>query len=180
MPRLVFHSCALVVGVAQVKALLVNIFGGIMKCDTIALGIVAAAKQVKLSLPLVVRLEGTQGPLVLAFYRRKDGVGAVARAHTCGLGIQSAIEVGGGGWMRVVVHVSHQRPVSFVHVCGMGRLRNVLFELTAAALCCSRCVVHSEGTNVELGKKILKESGLKLTTADDLDDAAKKAIASIA
>ena len=43
----------------QVKAVLVNIFGGIMKCDIIANGIVAAAKQVELSIPLVVRLEGT-------------------------------------------------------------------------------------------------------------------------
>jgi len=38
---------------------LVNIFGGIMKCDVIAEGIVAAAREVKLSVPLVVRLEGT-------------------------------------------------------------------------------------------------------------------------
>ena len=43
----------------QVKGILVNIFGGIMKCDVIAQGIVAAARQVKLSVPLVVRLEGT-------------------------------------------------------------------------------------------------------------------------
>jgi succinyl-CoA synthetase beta subunit len=43
----------------QVAAVLVNIFGGIMKCDVIANGIVAAAHQVGLSLPLVVRLEGT-------------------------------------------------------------------------------------------------------------------------
>jgi succinyl-CoA synthetase beta subunit len=43
----------------QVKAVLVNIFGGIMKCDVIANGIVAAAKQVGLAIPLVVRLEGT-------------------------------------------------------------------------------------------------------------------------
>jgi succinyl-CoA synthetase beta subunit len=43
----------------QVKAVLVNIFGGIMKCDVIANGVVAAAKQVGLSIPLVVRLEGT-------------------------------------------------------------------------------------------------------------------------
>ncbi len=42
-----------------VKAVLVNIFGGIMKCDVIAKGIVAAARQVGLSIPLVVRLEGT-------------------------------------------------------------------------------------------------------------------------
>ena len=43
----------------HVKAILVNIFGGIMKCDVIAEGVVAAAKQVHLTVPLVVRLEGT-------------------------------------------------------------------------------------------------------------------------
>jgi succinyl-CoA synthetase beta subunit len=43
----------------NVKAILVNIFGGIMKCDVIAQGIINAAKAVKLSVPLVVRLEGT-------------------------------------------------------------------------------------------------------------------------
>ncbi|MEM7780383.1 MAG: ADP-forming succinate--CoA ligase subunit beta [Pseudomonadota bacterium] len=42
-----------------VEGILVNIFGGIMKCDTIAEGIVVAAKEVDLSVPLVVRLEGT-------------------------------------------------------------------------------------------------------------------------
>ena len=44
---------------SKVKAILVNIFGGIMKCDVIAEGIVAAVKQVHLNVPLVVRLEGT-------------------------------------------------------------------------------------------------------------------------
>jgi succinyl-CoA synthetase beta subunit len=43
----------------KLAAILVNIFGGIMKCDVIATGVVAAAKQVGLSVPLVVRLEGT-------------------------------------------------------------------------------------------------------------------------
>jgi succinyl-CoA synthetase beta subunit len=43
----------------QVKGILINIFGGIMKCDTIANGIIAAAKATHLSIPLVVRLEGT-------------------------------------------------------------------------------------------------------------------------
>jgi succinyl-CoA synthetase beta subunit len=43
----------------KVKAILVNIFGGIMKCDVIAQGIINAAKTLKLSVPLVVRLEGT-------------------------------------------------------------------------------------------------------------------------
>jgi succinyl-CoA synthetase beta subunit len=52
-----------------VKGILVNIFGGIMRCDIIAEGIVAAAKEVNLSVPLVVRLEGTnvqQGKDILA------------------------------------------------------------------------------------------------------------------
>jgi succinyl-CoA synthetase beta subunit len=43
----------------NVKAILVNIFGGIMKCDVIAEGVVTAAKEVRLNVPLVVRLEGT-------------------------------------------------------------------------------------------------------------------------
>ena len=43
----------------NVKAVLVNIFGGIMKCDTIAEGIITAAKEVGIEVPLVVRLEGT-------------------------------------------------------------------------------------------------------------------------
>ncbi|WP_214482668.1 ADP-forming succinate--CoA ligase subunit beta [Bacillus sp. SM2101] len=43
----------------SVKGIFVNIFGGIMKCDVIATGVVEAAKQVELSVPLVVRLEGT-------------------------------------------------------------------------------------------------------------------------
>ena len=77
----------------KVKAILVNIFGGIMKCDVIAQGIINAAKTVKLSEPLVVRLEGT---------------------------------------------------------------------------------------NVERGKQLLKESGLALIAADDLADAAQKAVAAAA
>ncbi|GFZ13533.1 ATP citrate lyase (ACL) family protein [Actinidia rufa] len=52
----------------KVKAILVNIFGGIMKCDIIASGIVNAAKQVQLKVPVIVRLEGTnvdQGKRIL-------------------------------------------------------------------------------------------------------------------
>ncbi|MNE87928.1 Succinyl-CoA ligase [ADP-forming] subunit beta [compost metagenome] len=44
---------------SKVKGIFVNIFGGIMRCDVIAEGIVEAAKQVSLDRPLVVRLEGT-------------------------------------------------------------------------------------------------------------------------
>ena len=46
-----------------VKGILVNIFGGIMRCDTIAEGVIAAAKEVKLSVPLVVRMKGTNEEL---------------------------------------------------------------------------------------------------------------------
>jgi succinyl-CoA synthetase beta subunit len=77
----------------NVKAILVNIFGGIMRCDVIAEGIINAAKTVKLSVPLVVRLEGT---------------------------------------------------------------------------------------NVERGKQLLKESGIELIAADDLADAAQKVVAAAA
>ncbi|HMN77519.1 MAG TPA: succinate--CoA ligase subunit beta, partial [Burkholderiaceae bacterium] len=47
----------------KVKAILVNIFGGIMRCDTIAEGVVAASKAVRLSVPLVVRMKGTNEEL---------------------------------------------------------------------------------------------------------------------
>jgi len=76
----------------NVKAVLINIFGGIMRCDVIAEGVVGAIKQVGLKVPLVVRLEGT---------------------------------------------------------------------------------------NVEKGKEILAQSGLNIIAADDLDDAAQKAVASV-
>jgi succinyl-CoA synthetase beta subunit len=76
----------------NVKGILVNIFGGIMRCDIIAEGVIAAARDVKLSVPLVVRLEGT---------------------------------------------------------------------------------------NVEAGKEILKKSGLTIISADDLGDAAKKAVEAV-
>lgn len=76
----------------KVQGILVNIFGGIMKCDIIAEGVVAAVKEVGLKVPLVVRLEGT---------------------------------------------------------------------------------------NVDLGKKIIKESGLNVLPADDLDDAAQKIVAAV-
>jgi succinyl-CoA synthetase beta subunit len=82
----------IILGDPTVKAVLVNIFGGIMKCDIIAAGIIAAAKQIQLHVPLIVRLEGT---------------------------------------------------------------------------------------NVEQGKALLKSSGLPIITADNLGDAARKAVASL-
>ena len=57
-PRII-AALKIILADTQVKGILINIFGGIMKCDVIANGIVAAAKAVKLHVPLVVRLEGT-------------------------------------------------------------------------------------------------------------------------
>jgi succinyl-CoA synthetase beta subunit len=44
---------------AAVKAVFINIFGGILRCDTLATGVVAAARELKVKLPIVVRMEGT-------------------------------------------------------------------------------------------------------------------------
>ena len=53
------EAFTLLISDEKVKAILVNIFGGIMRCDVIAQGIISAVKAVKLPVPLVVRLEGT-------------------------------------------------------------------------------------------------------------------------
>ena len=83
------NAMRIILSDANVKAVLINIFGGIMRCDIIAEGVIAAVKDVGLKVPLVVRLEGT---------------------------------------------------------------------------------------NVDLGKKIIRESGLNVISADDLDDAAQKIV----
>ena len=63
----------------NVKAVLVNIFGGIMKCDVIANGVVAAARQVGLKVPLVVRLQGTNVELGNQILK-KSGLDVIAAA----------------------------------------------------------------------------------------------------
>ena len=55
----VITAFKLILSDPNVKAILVNIFGGIMRCDIIAEGIVAAARDVHIHVPLIVRLEGT-------------------------------------------------------------------------------------------------------------------------
>ncbi|HVK77896.1 MAG TPA: ADP-forming succinate--CoA ligase subunit beta, partial [Kofleriaceae bacterium] len=73
----------------QVKAIFVNIFGGIMKCDTIANGVIAAVKETGLKVPLVVRLEGTNvelGKKILA----ESGLNIVAAADMAD-GAQKAV-----------------------------------------------------------------------------------------
>jgi succinyl-CoA synthetase beta subunit len=59
----VTEAFKIMLGNAKVKAILVNIFGGIMRCDTIAEGVIAACKAVNLNVPLVVRMKGTNEDL---------------------------------------------------------------------------------------------------------------------
>jgi succinyl-CoA synthetase beta subunit len=61
--QMVEKAFTLILTDSKVKAILVNIFGGITKCDAIAEGIVTAAKNIGIRVPLVVRLEGTNAPL---------------------------------------------------------------------------------------------------------------------
>ena len=74
----------------NVQAILVNIFGGIMRCDVIAAGVVEAAKQVKLDVPLVVRMKGTneeQGRQIL-----KDSGLPIISAETMADAAKSVVE----------------------------------------------------------------------------------------
>ena len=71
----VTEAFKIILGDDNVKGIFVNIFGGIMKCDVIAEGIVAAVKEVELTLPLVVRLEGTN------VKRGKEILNAVSYTH---------------------------------------------------------------------------------------------------
>ena len=59
----VAHAFKLILSDTKVKSILVNIFGGIVRCDLIAEGIIQAAKEIGLSLPVIVRLEGTNAEL---------------------------------------------------------------------------------------------------------------------
>jgi len=79
----------------QVKAILVNIFGGIMNCETLAEGIIQAAREVQLAVPLVVRMEGTNVekgrallmhsglPIIVAYDLTTAAQEAVKYAHSC-------------------------------------------------------------------------------------------------
>ena len=62
-PQKVTAAFKLMLQNPAVKGILVNIFGGIMRCDTIAEGVIAAAQEVKLGVPLVVRMKGTNEEL---------------------------------------------------------------------------------------------------------------------
>ena len=75
----VFHAFKLLTQDQQVKAILVNIFGGIVNCATIANGITNACKSINLSLPLIVRLEGES---VLAYTESRVGEFSLASADS--------------------------------------------------------------------------------------------------
>lgn len=74
----------------KVKAILVNIFGGIMKCDIIAAGIIEAARTTQLKLPLVVRLQGTRAPEGLKLLR-ESGL-RIETAETIGEAAQKVVK----------------------------------------------------------------------------------------
>ena len=78
---------------SKVKGIFVNIFGGIMKCDIIAEGVIEAAKQVDLNVPLVVRLEGTNVDLGKKILK-ESGLDIVA-AETMADGAQKIVELVG-------------------------------------------------------------------------------------
>jgi len=56
---MVTNGLKIILSDERVKAILINIFGGIMRCDVLARGVVNAAKEVEINVPLIVRLEGT-------------------------------------------------------------------------------------------------------------------------
>ncbi len=90
----VTQAFKLLVSDEKVKAILVNIFGGIMKCDVIAQGIVNAVKAVNLPVPLVVRLEGTNvdaGKKIIA----ESGLAVIA-ADDLGDAAQKAVKAAEG------------------------------------------------------------------------------------
>ncbi len=74
---------------ASVRAIFINVFGGILRCDVFAEGVVAAAKEVGLSVPLVVRMEGTN------VERGKEIL------ETSGLAIESAVDMAEGAKLAV-------------------------------------------------------------------------------
>jgi succinyl-CoA synthetase beta subunit len=62
-PTTVANGFRIILGDPNVKAIFVNIFGGIVQCDRVANGIVQAAKEVQIHVPLIVRLKGTNADL---------------------------------------------------------------------------------------------------------------------
>jgi succinyl-CoA synthetase beta subunit len=80
----------IILGDPSVRAILVNIFGGIMQCDIIAEGIVAAVRETKLTLPVIVRLEGTNSDVGRELLR-KSGL-ALMNASTLADAAEKAVQ----------------------------------------------------------------------------------------
>jgi len=78
----------------NVKSVLVNIFGGIVRCDLIAEGVVAAIQEVGVKVPVVVRLEGTNAPQGRAILA-ESGVNLIA-AHSLQEAVQAAVKAAKG------------------------------------------------------------------------------------
>lgn len=78
----VAHAFKLILSDSKVKSILVNIFGGIVRCDLIAEGIIQAAKEVGLNLPVIVRLEGTNAELGRELLAQSDMTIRVAQNLT--------------------------------------------------------------------------------------------------
>ncbi len=90
----VAEAFKIILGAAQVKAILVNIFGGIVRCDLVAEGIVAAVREVHVKVPVIVRLEGTN---VEAGYRLLEASSlAIITAPDLERGARLAVEAARG------------------------------------------------------------------------------------
>ena len=85
-----------IVSDANVRAILVNIFGGIMRCDVIAQGVVDAARELDLEVPVIVRLEGTnvdQGKAIL----QQSGMAIIPADDLGDAAARAVAAIGGGG-----------------------------------------------------------------------------------
>lgn len=92
-PEKVTAAFEIMLAQPEVKVILVNIFGGIMKCDTIAQGIVEACRHVKLTVPLIVRMNGThekEGKQIL----KQSGLPIIS-VNSLGEAAQKAVELAG-------------------------------------------------------------------------------------
>ena len=59
IPRFIEQKTAILMSDKKVKAVLINIFGGILRCDVLAQGVIAAVKELDVQVPIVIRMEGT-------------------------------------------------------------------------------------------------------------------------
>ena len=90
-PEKVVNALRIILTDPEVKAILFNIFGGITRCDDVARGIIRAAEQVEISVPIVVRLTGTNEEEARVLLAETDLVGA----DTMDEAVQKAIELAG-------------------------------------------------------------------------------------